>query len=88
MPGERFIMPISTDFDGEVTTMGSEVPLAEPIEGIYDESDPVVTMLKGRSFAEVAKTLSETLPDPLAVKYQDLPPYERARRVIDESQGH
>lgn len=88
VPGERFIMPISRDSDGSVTTMGSEVPLTEPIEGIYDESDQVVKIFKNLPLAEVAKTLSETSPDPLAVKYMNLSPYDRARRVIDETQGH
>lgn len=68
--------PLSPSAIAEVVSSRVEVVGAAPIEAL--------DLIDEDRLAQVASELANTEPDPIAVKYGDLPPYERARAVIEE----
>jgi hypothetical protein len=86
--GDRYVLPLSHYDDGSPTLLSTDalLPLGK-VRGLAGEfPDTAAEQLKGLSLDGIAALLADTAMDPLAKKYEDLPPYARGRRVIEERQ--
>lgn len=84
--GQRFVLPISRDGDGEATILapGAAVPLFVETGPAHDAAGPAVRQLRGRSESQMRATLARAIRDPLATRYHHLPPWQRSQQVLDQ----
>jgi len=91
---QRYLMPLVQVEAGEWGPLsgGSKLRfetdrVASSIMRTNDDT-PAGESLAGKTTQEVARLLAETKPDPIAVKYADLPPDERFKAVQNEKTSH
>ncbi|HJQ41619.1 MAG TPA: hypothetical protein VJ831_00915 [Jatrophihabitantaceae bacterium] len=83
--GDRYVFPLTHYEDGTLTSLasGSLLPLNK-VRGLGRFPDKASGQLKGLTFDEMAARLADTPMDPIAKKYEDLTPYDRGRKMIEE----
>ena len=88
--GDRLLIPLARQPDGSLGLMSSSAVLV--IRGgvvvLADgQQNPAVEGMVGMTPNAVGELVSAASPDPAALQHWDLPPWERARAVVNDTSG-
>jgi hypothetical protein len=85
--GSRYVLPLALREDGPSLLSPDTALLLDDrtitVEGRNGRSTAALEAASGHDLEALAEMLGRTAPDPIAVRYWHLPPYERGRAVTD-----
>jgi hypothetical protein len=86
--GDRYVIPIAHDDDGSVTTLSSSAFVAlNQVRGLVGKyTDPAHDALRGTTVEQMTARLRAARMNPIAARYRNLSPRQRAMKVIEATQ--